>query len=267
VRDSLLILLCCLVSIFATAQSTEKDQSDLKGIILKNELSFGVKLTSNGWAVFGEKAKRINIYKTRIWQFEIGDIKVAKETKQAAEFNLITSQLDSPKDFFYGKQNEFFVMRAGFGQRKNLVGKAEKNGVNLSLIYLGGISLGFLKPYYLELAYFTPVTDTTFILESRSESYNPDLENGNADKFLNWREIIGSSGFGKGFIEIEPVPGIYGKVGLNFEWGKKDEMITSLEAGIMMDIYYKRIPIMIVEKNRPFFMAAYISFQFGKRWK
>ena len=39
-----------------------------------------------------------------------------------------------------------------------------------------------------------------------------------------------------------------------------------LEVGIKADIYYKKVPIMVSDDNKFFFLAAYVSFQFGKRW-
>jgi hypothetical protein len=62
------------------------------------------------------------------------------------------------------------------------------------------------------------------------------------------------------------VPGAFVKLGLNFEWGSRDAFITSLEAGVAADVYYRNIPIMINQPQRPFFIAAYLSFEMGKRW-
>lgn len=273
VRISYLILLCSLLSLTGMAQDRvvvkdgETPETEKKGIIYNKEFTIGGKLTTNGWGVSAETGKILNIYKTRLFQFELADIRHPKEKKQSAELNILSNTISSPRDFFFGKQNEFFVLRAGFGYKRNIAEKARKNGVRLSLIYVGGVSLGFNKPYYLELAYFTrdPIDTTLVNLVSRTEKYDADPEDGNADVFLNWRNILGAAPFSKGFAEIEVIPGIYGKFALNFEWGKKESFITALEAGIMADIYYKKVPIMVTDDNKPFFMSAYISFQVGRR--
>jgi hypothetical protein len=119
----------------------------------------------------------------------------------------------------------------------------------------------------MELAYLTPVNDSVYELEGRTEKYG---QNGNEEKFLNWYEILGSSGFAKGLNEIQPVPGGYAKLALNFEWGSRDNFITALEAGVMADVFYKRVPVMIETensdvKNQFLFMQAYISVHIGKR--
>lgn len=261
----LLLLVFSTTGTYAQQRKVKKEIAK-KGIIYNKEMTFGAKLLSNGWGLYMNHGKIININKTRLWTVEIADIKHPKEKKQAADFNLAISGFDSPRDFFYGKQNEFFTIRAGFGYKKNLAEKAKKKGVNLALTYMGGISLGFLKPYYLDLAYITQINDSTFIVEAKSERYNDNPENGNAQKFLNWYEIIGASKFGKGLSQIQPVPGAFLKLGLNFEWGARDAFITAMEAGVSADVYYRNIPVMINQPQRPFFVAAYLSFEIGKRW-
>ena len=271
VRTFLIILLSIAMCSGAIAQRQVKGDApppptNKKGIIYKKEWTIGAKISSNGWGVNGDFGKILNIRKTRMFYFEFGDIIHPKEKKQSAELNLLSTGISNPRDFYFGKQNDFFLLRAAFGYKQTIAEKANKSGVRLSVVYMGGISLGFLKPYYLELAYFVQnPADSTFQLISRSEKYNDDPENGNADKFMNWYEILGASPYGKGFNEIEPVPGGYLKVGLDFEWGTRDGFITSLEAGVTMDAYYKRVPIMINARNNFVFFGAYLGLHIGRR--
>lgn len=271
VRSLFLISVLTILSLAAMAQGAPQvkkpGQEESKGILYNKEFSFGARLASNGWGIFAETGKIINIYRTRVFQFEVADIRHPKEKKQSAEILPLAGGISSPRDFYFGKQNEFFVLRAGFGYKRNIAEKAQKSGVKLALVYVGGVSLGILKPYYLELAHFEPVPgDTnTYQLTAVSERYEDNPETGNADRFLNWWEILGASPYGKGFNKMGVVPGVYGKFALNFEWGARDNFITALEAGVMADIYYKRVPIMIKAENKPFFFAAYISVQVGRR--
>jgi len=236
-------------------------QAEQKGIIYRNEWSIGGRLLTNGWEAFGERSKILNIYKTRVFQFGFSEIKHWKEKKQPGENTNFVSLVSSPKNFYYGKQNLFFTLRAGYGYRKNIADKAEKNGVRFSIIYLGGISLGLLKPYYLDLAYWEDNS-----LNGEPKILSQKYSEKNKDVFLDLSRIAGASGFKYGLTEIEPVPGIYGKFGFNFDWAGKEEFVKMLEAGVQADIYYKNIPIMILDNNKFYFIAAYISFQFGKRW-
>lgn len=266
-RVSVLLVLLMAIGTAGYAQQRKvKKEIEKKGIIYNDEITFGAKLLSNGWGLYMNKGKILNIRKTRLWMVEIADIKHPKEKKQSADFAFAISGYDSPRDFYFGKQNEFFTLRAAFGYKKNIAEKARKNGVNVAFTYMGGVSLGILKPYYLQLAYLSQINDSTLALEVRDEKYNDDPENGNAMNFLNWNGIIGAAKYGKGFKEIRPVPGAFVKLGLNFEWGGRDSFITALEAGVAADVYYRNIPIMINQPQRPFFVAAYISFELGKRW-
>lgn len=262
-RSSVFFCLLFFTQAAFSQRSKLQAQPELKGIIYHNEWSIGGKLLSNGWEIFGERSKIQNIHRTRVIQFGFSEIKHWKERKQPAEYTFFGTNLDSPKNFYYGKQNLFFILRAGYGYRKNIADKAEKNGVRFSITYLGGISLGLLKPYYLNLAYPWEDNDPdyqTYIIVSQKYSEK------NRDVFLDWNRIAGASGFKYGLTEIKPLPGIYGKFGFNFDWAGKEEVVKMLEAGIQADLYYKKVPIMVTDDNKFIFIAAYVSFQFGKRW-
>ena len=258
-RNALPLIFLLFVSSAFAQRSRMQAETELKGIVYHNEWSIGGRLLSNGWEIFGERSKILNIHKTRIFQFSFSEIKHWKERKQPTEYT-IGSSLDSPKNFYFGKQNIFFTMRAGFGYRKNIADKAEKNGVRFAISYMGGISLGLLKPYYLNLRYDSS-DNSEFLVVSQKYS------EANHDAFMDYYRIAGASGFRYGLSEIKPLPGIYGKFGLNFDWAGKEEFVKALELGLIADIYYKKVPIMVGnDKNKFYFIAAYIGFQFGKRW-
>jgi len=235
-------------------------QTESKGIIYNFEWSVGAKINTNGWGVFGEYAKIKSIKKTIVMQAEIQELKDYREKKQTAEFAYAGPNSETPKDFFYGKQNMFYTLRFGAGIRRVLGNKSEKNGVKISVLYMGGLSLGFLKPYYLNLYYgdYNPDIYPPPIL---AQKYTDD----NANKFLDWLSISGASGWFVGLKEIKPVPGGYVKLGLSFDWAAKDEFIKAIDVGIQVDIFYKKVPIMVLDDARREFISAYISFQFGKR--
>jgi hypothetical protein len=127
--------------------------------------------------------------------------------------------------------------------------------VRLTFVAFGGISLGLLKPYYLNL------------LQSDTASIKPErYTTADSSRFLNKNYIVEAAPIRYGLSQIEPVVGASGKVALDFDWGKKDEFVKALEVGLMLDLYYKRLPIMINRANHFYQFAMFLSFQFGKRW-
>ncbi len=232
--------------------------TDEDKLLYNKEWSIGFRLLSNGWEVFGEKAKIKNIYKTRIIQFGFSQIRHWKETKREPKYQFSNS--GSQRSYYYGLQNLFITLRTAYGFRKNIADKAERNGVRFAISYMGGFTLGLLKPYYLELAYKDINNEFAPVIVSQRYSQE------NHEKFLQVDSIVGASDFGKGITEIEFIPGIYGKFGLNFDWASKEKVVKALEVGVVVDLYYKDIPLMVLKDNRFFHIAAYIGFQIGKRY-
>ena len=90
-----------------------------------------------------------------------------------------------------------------------------------------------------------------------------------ADRFTNIFNIFGSSGWTKGLDEITIRPGIHGKFGVHFDWGAFDQYVKALEVGLMIDVFHRKVPIMVERENvenRAFFLNLFINLQFGKRW-
>ena len=74
--------------------------------------------------------------------------------------------------------------------------------------------------------------------------------------------------FVKGFNELSVVPGGQFKVAVHLDWGAFDEFIRALEIGVMGDIFFKEMPIMVDEEfseNRPYFINLFVALQLGKR--
>lgn len=259
----ILFLCFSILPLFGWAQLNKKIPVEKKGIIYNKEISFGVNITTNGWNILVEKGKIKSIRKTRIMHFSFGEMRDEKSKKQNADLGFFGNAVNSPKDFFFGRRNNFYVLRYGLGQKRVIAQKAEKNGVRFSYIYHAGASLGLLKPYYLKLAFLIDNTNPNFdVFELRNEKFSDE----NADVFTDWFSIAGASGFRHGIDEIDVIPGGYGRFGLNFDWSKNEEMMLSLEVGITADVYYKKVKLMVDNRNNdPFFIGAYLQFQYGRR--
>jgi hypothetical protein len=161
----------------------------------------------------------------------------------------------------FGKQNSFFAVRAAYGNRVFLGGKAEKGGVEVNWTYQIGPSLGVLKPYYLDIEIDRTQDGTTIYFQQTK--YDPDKPD---SKFMQKPYIVGYSGFSYGLDEMKLVPGLNAKTGFNFDWANYSDYVVALEVGLSVDLYTQTVPIMVLETNRPYFVALYLGIQFGKRW-
>ena len=69
-------------------------------------------------------------------------------------------------------------------------------------------------------------------------------------------EITGRASFFKGFDEISVIPGAFGKFGLTMEFGRNEQIINALEAGLVVDAFIKKVPIMATEDNHWLFFPC-----------
>ena len=218
-------------------------------IIFNKQSSFNITLRSDGYAIGYERGKFKSINKTNLWWIHLGERKHVKEEKLSQEF--AGFQVGNP--YIYGKQNNFYLLNLGFGQQRLLGGKSSKNGVAVSAVYGGGLTLGMLKPYYLEVIGRKP--GTTEIIKWDEK----DL------RFLNTDSTLGAAPFGQGFGEMKFVPGAFVKAAARFDYGKFNEVVSAIEIGITAEYYSQKMPIMILNKEKNFFLSGYISLIFGSR--
>jgi len=248
---SLIFLLALAVLPVAAQKKSITKSSDVRDYMYKREASFGARILTNGIAVFGEYGWIKDIYKTHILQVEYHYFIDYAQKRQR-------SPRESGRDFAYGVQNRFHALHFSYLYKRSIADKARVKGVHLSFVAVGGFSLGLLKPYYLSLLQPSDGGPPTFRPERFSE--------GNAARFLAIDSILEAAPIRYGLNQMQPVPGLHGKFGLNFDWGSKDQFVKALECGAMLDLYYKRVPVMINNSNRFYRIGLYLSFQFGKRW-
>jgi hypothetical protein len=224
-----------------------------KGIIYNHETAVNITLHSNGFRIGLDKGTIKTYYKTTYYHFDLGYLKHAKEVKQSLSYQ---SNFDISNSYTFGKQNSFLQLRGGFGTKRYYSEKTKHKGVAVGLNYEFGATLGLLKPYYL--VYISRIDGQRQTSEIKySESVH--------DLFLDDARIQGKAGFLKGFDELKFIPGIHGKIGSHFALGAYEKYVTSLEAGIMLDIFFQKIPLMVIENNHSYFLNVYITLQLGKR--
>lgn len=235
-------------------------QEEEGAIIYQKQNTFGIRLYSDGWGAYYEKGFQKTVNKTNLFSLEIGERKHPKEDK---EFNLQSNGwavFGTP--LIYGKQNNFFFAKLGVGQSYLIGGKGNRNGVAVSAVYKGGLSLGGLKPYYVDVQ----PDNSTQVISIKWE--NGEGEN---DKYFLDRPIS-SSGLFKGFGEIKLKPGAFFQGALRFDYGRYNEVISAITAGFNVEYYTSTMPIMVerIETNqivepKKLFLNVFISLEFGRR--
>lgn len=155
----------------------------------------------------------------------------------------------------YGMLNSFCILRAGYGGLWILNDKPYWGGVQVSVSYQGGFSLGLAFPQYVNVLYDTAGQDI------RLERLDPDNPRHKDISYILERGPVL-----KGLSGMRPYPGIYAKIGMNFEFGRSQERSHTLGIGVIYDCYFTRIPIMMEKKNPFGFLNFYIEYKFGKRY-
>jgi len=214
-------------------------------LIYSKQTLFGMQFRSNGYGAYFELGRSKSNRRTNIYRFDFTEIKHPKEDKEP------NAGIIFGNPYIFAKKNYFYQATLGFGQQYILGQKGNKNGVAVSAVYNGGLALGLLRPYYIE------VDDQG---ESRLIKYSQ------ADSLLFvGSSILGGSGFGKGWNEISIKPGAFVKAALRFDYGRFNELVSGIEIGVSGEFYASKIPLMVGQKDKQFFFQGYIALAFGRR--
>lgn len=215
-------------------------------LIFSKQTAGGIQLRTNGYGAFLEIGRSRSPRFTNLYVFEITEIKHPKEEKTAGDGFLANS-------FVFGKINNFYQAKLGFGQQYVFGQKGNKNGIAVLGIVHGGLSLGLLKPYYVKPNGQAPI-DYDFKYDSKDSLL-----------FTDESVIGGGAGFTKGWNELKVKPGVYLKTALRFDFNRFNERISALEIGISVDYYTSGIPQMVYNKPEKLFFQGHVAYVFGKR--
>ena len=215
-------------------------------LIFNKHSIFGIKLATDGYGISYEKGRFKSNKRTLIYQIELNEKKSPKDHKVAAagyngyNFNSVV----------VGKLNNFYQLKLSIGQQHLIGGKGNKNGVAVTALYTGGLSLGILKPYYVD------VTNVQTGADFKSK-YPTIIDSGFVE--------LGAAGFTVGWGEVKFKPGLNAKTAMRFDYGRFNQTITAIEAGISGEYYFGQIPMLYLVPQKHFFFNAYVSIMFGKR--
>ncbi len=232
---------------------------------IRTELSVGYRLATDGWGLFVEKGyvrsedyrESDKFHNMRIVQIELDEHKDPKEEKTKMSDQQPGNE--STRPFTFGKINNFYALKIGYGFRKMIAGKPEEGTVSIHWVTTGGIAVGMEKPYYLD-GYVQQ--DNPGTLLPATFKYSEETK----ASFLNPQYIRGRAGFSKGLDEIQFVPGIHLRTGLHFDFSNNRRTALAIETGIAGDYYTKAIQIMANQEAKPYFVNLFVSLQFGRRW-
>ena len=221
-------------------------KAEEEGVIAyRKQYAFGIKLTSDGYGISFEKGYSKSAKKTTLFQLEIAEHKHQKETKQAS--NILGSA-----PFIYGKVNYFYPVKLGVQKQFLLGNKSNKNGVSVTANVGGGISLGLLRPYEVQV-------------KKNNELVYIRYESGDSSLFRNENNIYRGPALSTGWNHLKLTPGLYVKPGLRFDYGRYNDLVSAIEVGVAAEFYSKKIPQMFDNKEKQFFFSAYFTVLFGKR--
>ncbi|HNU87610.1 MAG TPA: hypothetical protein PKJ94_04950 [Ferruginibacter sp.] len=213
-------------------------------IAYKKHFLFGAKLITDGYGIFFEKGYAKSVRRATLYQVEISERKHQKEVKQ-------NNPLASTAPLIYGKLNYFYPVKLGVQLQYLLGNKSNKNGVAITGNIGGGIALGLLRAYEVEV---DKAGQRTFVRYDSPDSL----------LFVNG-PYYGGPTLGKGWNHMKLTPGVYIKPALRFDYGRYNDLVSALEVGVTGEFYAKKVPQMLYNKQKQFFFTAFVSLEFGKR--
>jgi hypothetical protein len=245
-KKSLKILFFCYFPLISFAQLPNEKKPEGQ---LKREIYGGLTLSTNGWGVNFQFAKRkTNRYKV-MYGFSIGNIRNEKEHKA---FN---SVFKDAKGYYYGKLNSLLAFRPFYGGKILLFEKIRDKGVEIDFVWAAGLSLGLLKPVYLKVRKLDLNTSTFYNAEER---YDPSIHHP--------ENIYGRAPWYKGLGKASFLPGLFLKTGVYFDISTRRQLLWGIELGSQIDIYFQKVPLMYQVKNQYVFPSLYANITIGKRF-
>jgi hypothetical protein len=241
-------VIACAVS-GLRAQQSVSIYDDPSRTLYRSEVYGGFTAHGDGWGLFLYNARYTTARQRRLLGVEVVGMKHPKEVKS---FN---PYYEDSRGYFYGKQNSFLIVRPMIGRKTMLAEKVRNSGVEVSVVWGGGPSLGLLKPVYLQIG--KPGIPYEVIVV---EKYDPAVHSVN--------NIYGRASWFTGVGEMSLRPGLFGRFAFNFEHATTGTGVKAIEAGATFDAFLEEVPIMAEVdgvENKQFYLEFYVSLQFGKK--
>lgn len=217
-------------------------------LIFNKQNVFGIRLATDGYGISFEKGKFKTPRRTLLYEFELNEKHSPKEHHISAQ----SDGFDFSSVVPY-KLNNFYEFKAAIGQQILIGGKGNKNGVAVTALYTGGLTLGMLKPYYLDISNaITGASDRQTYAQLADDTTVGD-------------QITGASGFTVGWGNLTIKPGVNAKQAMRFDYGRLNQTVAAIEVGLTEEFFTGKMPIMYKIPGSQFFFNAYVSILFGSR--
>lgn len=245
-HNALILFFIISLQITSFAQSELIEENEYN----RDSRSLVFMLNSNGYSAGFRFSKRIDGFKSRLIDIDLAWYRHPKERRQ-------TSFHKDQSKFVFGKTNQLFNARIGYGKQKEIFGKYASKGISISYYYTIGGSLGLLKPVYYEIITGFDAKDRPY---TKTDKFNKE-------EILNPGQIYGGGSFTKGFDEIQLAYGGYAKLAFSFDINKRYRAINTLEFGVMLELFHKELPLMEYTSQPQYIFTMFIAYRFGQKLK
>ncbi len=256
-----LILICFLFSVITSSAQSRKERRTARGekinalikqeeegvLIYKKHHIYGFGATTDGLGLVLEKGIRESKRKTTLYRIELFEKKHPKEERTSPA----NGSIGNVNTAILYKLNSFYQFRLGYGIQYMIGSKGNKNGIEVSAVGVGGLTIGLLKPYLYDVG------------NNLGKRFRAGWEQ--LDTTASIVDLYGASGFTTGWNQLKIKPGLFAKAGLRFDYGKFNEMVNAVDIGLFSEFYASKIPQVYLVKQKQFFFGAYISILMGKR--
>lgn len=226
----------------------EDDKPLEERLVYSHQNTYHAAIHSQGFGA-GFKIGRIkSINKTRNWEAQLVSLHSHKEIKT------INLSSYNSRPFVYGKLNDVFVLRFGYGEERRIFGKPYWGGIETRWTYETGASLALLKPYYYYVIAYRPDGNGGYFETIEEQTYSSGIN------------ILGKSSFSKGITETHLSPGVHASLGFCFEFGKTRSRVQSVNIDMKADCFPLGLSIMDSERQRRLFLTFSLSYNWGTRF-
>jgi len=241
-------LLSIAISLNAQSDLSKEVLIGQDSVIFEREISGGLLAHSQGFGGVFRVSKNINTLKKRSWEFELSSVKSLKQFKTRNPY------FANAKSFVFGKLNNVFFLKGGFGEHRLISRKPYWGGVEIRYFYSAGATIGITKPIYL---YIVQIINQE-LSNPVTERYDPDEH--------TIDDIYGRAPFIKGLNEIKFYPGLHAKFGFSFDISPYKVQPNFVEVGVSLDAFLKGLPIMAENDPENIFLTFFLNYQIGRRY-
>ena len=239
------LLLLLLGLNYAQAQNDLITETSL---LYRKRLSYGFHLNSSslGGVNFKYQWQKTANLKNGL-DIDLDRIRHPKETR-------VYGLSDNPRQYTPGRINMAFFLRTGYGQTVFLTNRDYKNAVSVHFNYSVGATTALLKPIYIDV--FKRSNDPFGQSFVATEKYDP------INTHTSPQSIYGNASFTRGFGELNARVGGFFKSSLSVEWGNYPDQFQSLEAGVCVDVFPRKLPLMAEQltPNNQIFVTLFLGF-------